>query len=81
MLTRLGALCTCRVSVLGYGGLRLTKTGNCKTLMVTCCSPSCLHVSESLRSLQFASRAKHIRNKPIVILDAKESLIQVPLPP
>ena len=26
--------------------------GNCKTLLVTCCSPSALHVSESLRSLQ-----------------------------
>ena len=26
--------------------------GNCKTLLVTCCSPSSLHLSESLRSLQ-----------------------------
>jgi hypothetical protein len=37
--------------------------GTCKTLMVTCCSSSSEHVSESLRSLHFASRAKHIRNK------------------
>lgn len=51
--------------------------GTCKTLMVTCCSSSSAHVNESLRSLQFASRAKHIRNKPVVVLDPKESLIQV----
>jgi hypothetical protein len=51
--------------------------GHCKTLMVTCCSASAIHVSESVRSLAFAAQAKHIRNKPVIILDPKESLIQV----
>ncbi|XP_010127848.1 PREDICTED: kinesin-like protein KIF27, partial [Chlamydotis macqueenii] len=40
--------------------------GNAKTVMITCISPSSSDFDESLNSLKYASRAKNIRNKPVV---------------
>ncbi|CAK9870580.1 unnamed protein product [Sphagnum jensenii] len=40
--------------------------GNSRTTLLCCCSPSSLHVSETLSTLRFGSRAKQIRNKPKV---------------
>jgi len=39
--------------------------GNGLAMMIACCSPSSLHVDETLRTLQYATRAKNIRNKPV----------------
>jgi hypothetical protein len=71
-----------KTTVVPYRDSTLTKLlmssigGTCKTLMITCCSPCETHVSETARTLDFACRAKNIKNKPIVVLDPTESLIQ-----
>jgi hypothetical protein len=49
--------------------------GNAKTLMIACCSPSDFHMYESLRCLEFASRTKNIRNKPVIQRDPTQNLI------
>jgi hypothetical protein len=49
--------------------------GNAKTLMIACCSPSDFHLYESLRCLEFASRTKNIRNKPVIQRDPTQNLI------
>uniref|UniRef100_A0A1I8GH55 Kinesin motor domain-containing protein n=1 Tax=Macrostomum lignano TaxID=282301 RepID=A0A1I8GH55_9PLAT len=43
--------------------------GSSRTLMVCCVSPALSSYDESLNSLKYANRAKHIRNKPIVHRD------------
>ncbi|GET85879.1 kinesin-like protein [Leishmania tarentolae] len=44
--------------------------GHGRTLMVACVSPSALHLEESLRTLHYAERARHIRATPVVHVDA-----------
>ncbi|KPI87638.1 kinesin-like protein [Leptomonas seymouri] len=44
--------------------------GHGLTLMVACVSPSALHLDESLRTLHYAQRARHIRTTPVVHVDA-----------
>ena len=39
-------------------------------LMIACCSPSAQHVEETLSTLSYATRAKNIRNKPMVAVRA-----------
>jgi len=39
--------------------------GNSKTALVITCSPSQLHVDETLSTLRFGRRAKNIKNKPV----------------
>ena len=43
--------------------------GNSNTLMVACVSPAESNFEESLNSLKYASRARRIKNKPIVNRD------------
>ena len=43
--------------------------------MVACCSPSSKYSEETLSTLQYASRAKNIRNSPMVQLDPHQRLI------
>ncbi|CAG9568810.1 kinesin-like protein [Leishmania major strain Friedlin] len=44
--------------------------GHGRTVMVACVSPSALHLEESLRTLHYAERARHIRATPVVHVDA-----------
>ncbi|KAJ4956807.1 hypothetical protein NE237_013590 [Protea cynaroides] len=40
--------------------------GNSRTVLLCCCSPSTLNASESLSTLRFGARAKHIKTSPRV---------------
>jgi hypothetical protein len=44
--------------------------GHGRTLMIACVSPSALHLDESLRTLHYAQRARHIQTVPVVHVDA-----------
>ena len=65
-----------------YRDSKLTKLlmdslgGSSSCVMVACCSPSGRFVEETLSTLQYASRAKSICNKPILQLDPSQRLIQ-----
>ena len=43
--------------------------GNSRTLMIACVSPADVNMEESLNSLRYASRARAIKNKPVVNRD------------
>ncbi|CAB4040001.1 kinesin KIF27, partial [Paramuricea clavata] len=43
--------------------------GNARTVMLTCLSPAAADLAENLNSLKYATRARHIKNKPIVNRD------------
>jgi hypothetical protein len=43
--------------------------GNANTLMICCISPSSVNLDESINALKYASRARYIKNKPIVNMD------------
>ncbi|GAX83449.1 hypothetical protein CEUSTIGMA_g10874.t1 [Chlamydomonas eustigma] len=64
-----------------YRDSKLTKLlmdslGGCAmALMIACCSPSSLHVEETLSTLGYATRAKNIQNRPVVQYDPKEQQI------
>ncbi|KAG7481121.1 hypothetical protein MATL_G00063450 [Megalops atlanticus] len=49
--------------------LRDSLGGNAQTLMIACVSPSSRCLQESLSSLMFASRARDVRNRPVVNWD------------
>lgn len=42
---------------------------------MTCISPSAHSVQETLKTLRYASRAKHIQNRPSIKIDPREDLI------
>ncbi len=44
------------------------------TIMLACISPSQHAVAETLRTLDYAARAKNIKNKPVVLLDPQQVL-------
>ena len=64
-----------------YRDSKLTKLlmdslgGSCLTLMVACCSPSEAYMEETLSTLNYATRARNIQNKPMIQMDQKEQLI------
>ncbi|XP_066139419.1 kinesin-like protein KIF12 [Euwallacea fornicatus] len=64
-----------------YRDSKLTKlladslAGNGVTLMVACVSPAKFNVHETLNTLRYASRAKRIVTKPVVLMDPREALI------
>ncbi|XP_046859359.1 kinesin-like protein KIF27 isoform X2 [Xenia sp. Carnegie-2017] len=43
--------------------------GNARTVMLTCVSPAAANLAENLNSLKYASRARYIKNKPVVNRD------------
>ena len=65
-----------------YRDSRLTRLlkdslgGNSRTLMLACVSPSDDAFGETLNTLQYAARARHIDNRPIVNTDSHEAAIQ-----
>ncbi|XP_037068103.1 kinesin-like protein KIF12 isoform X2 [Pollicipes pollicipes] len=64
-----------------YRDSKLTKlladslAGSGVTLMIACASPARSNISESLNTLRYASRAKRIKTKPIIVMDPREALI------
>jgi hypothetical protein len=50
--------------------------GNQKTVMIAALSPADYNFDETLSTLRYASRAKAIKNKPIVNEDPKDALLQ-----
>ncbi|XP_013145447.1 PREDICTED: kinesin-like protein KIF12 [Papilio polytes] len=64
-----------------YRDSKLTKlladslAGNGVTLMIACIAPTQANLSESINTLRYAARAKKIKSKPIVKIDARDALI------
>ncbi|XP_058984448.1 kinesin-like protein KIF12 isoform X2 [Musca domestica] len=64
-----------------YRDSQLTKlladslAGNGVTLMIACVSPANYNYAETLNTLRYASRAKRIRTKPVIMMDPREALI------
>ena len=50
--------------------------GNTKTVMVAAVSPADYNLDETLSTLRYASRAKAIKNKPVVNEDPKDALLK-----
>lgn len=50
--------------------------GNTKTVMIAAISPADFNYEETLTTLRYASRAKHIKNKPRVNQDPKDALLK-----
>lgn len=49
--------------------------GNANTFMIACASPSDTNFEETLNTLKYASRARHIKNKPVVNTDPHSAMI------
>ena len=49
--------------------------GNAKTFMIACISPAEINFEESLNTLKYASRARNIKNKPVVNRDPQSAVI------
>lgn len=49
--------------------------GNTKTLMIAACSPASDNYDETMSTLRYASRAKLIKNKPVVNMDPKDAML------
>ncbi|XP_068633105.1 kinesin-like protein KIF12 [Battus philenor] len=64
-----------------YRDSKLTKlladslAGNGVTLMIACIAPTRSNLSETVNTLRYAARAKKIKSKPIVKMDARDALI------
>ena len=66
--------CACGISVLAQTPEHLLTPqllmdslgGSALALMIACCSPTGAHVEETLSTLNYATRAKNIRNLPVV---------------
>ena len=50
--------------------------GNSRTTMIACVSPAEFNYEETLSTIKYASRARNIKNKPIVNRDANSMLIE-----
>jgi hypothetical protein len=49
--------------------------GNSRTIMIACISPAESNFDESLNTLKYASRARNIKNKPVINRDPQSTLI------
>jgi len=50
--------------------------GNTKTVMIAALSPADYNYEETLSTLRYASRAKAIKNKPVINEDPKDALLK-----
>jgi hypothetical protein len=50
--------------------------GNTKTVMIAAISPADYNYEETLSTLRYASRAKSIKNKPVINEDPKDALLK-----
>ncbi|XP_058081168.1 kinesin-like protein KIN-1 isoform X2 [Magnolia sinica] len=68
----INALTNGKMNHIPYRDSKLTRIlqdalgGNSRTAVLCCCSPSSLNASESLSTLRFGARAKHVRTSPRV---------------
>ncbi|MBK8156939.1 MAG: hypothetical protein IPK55_13630 [Streptococcus sp.] len=49
--------------------------GNSRTTMIACISPAEYNYDETLNTLKYASRARNIKNKPVINRDPNSALI------
>ncbi|OQR87285.1 tRNA uridine 5-carboxymethylaminomethyl modification enzyme gidA [Achlya hypogyna] len=81
VISALGAKTGVAPAFVPYRDSKLTKLlmdslgGQSLTLMVACVSPAPCFLEDTLSTLNYATRAKNIQNKPTVQTDPKESLI------
>ncbi|KAK8885817.1 Kinesin-like protein kif3a [Tritrichomonas musculus] len=70
-----------KMQIIPYRESSLTKIlkdslgGNARTLMIATLSPSSYNLNETLNTMWYAQRAKLIKNKAIINMDPKDSLI------
>ncbi|KAG9397158.1 Kinesin motor domain [Carpediemonas membranifera] len=85
--TVVNALTSGKSSHIPYRNSKLTRVlqeslgGNSSTSLIVCCSPSSFNSPETLSTLQFAHRAKTIKNRPVIneeltLEDMRELLAQ-----
>jgi len=78
----ISSLCDRKRTKVPYRDSKLTQLlmdslgGTSLTIMLACISPSNTNLSESVRTLEYASRAKNIKNKPVVLLDQQQSMVK-----
>ncbi|CAG9331710.1 unnamed protein product [Blepharisma stoltei] len=78
----INALVDGNVTHIPYRDSKLTRLlqdslgGNTKTVMIAVVSPADYNYEESLSTLRYASRAKFIKNKPIINEDPKDALLR-----
>lgn len=72
-----------RAGHIPYRDSKLTKLlsdslgGHGLALMVACISPAVLNLTETVKTLRYAQRAKKIKNKPVVNLDPREEMLMM----
>lgn len=72
---------TKKASHIPYRDSKLTRIlqdslgGNSRTSMIACCSPAESNYDETLNTLIYASRAREIKNKPVINRDPASQLI------
>jgi kinesin family protein 3/17 len=78
----ISALVTGGVTHIPYRDSKLTRLlqdslgGNMKTVMIAALSPADYNYEETLSTLRYASRAKSIKNKPVINEDPKDALLK-----
>lgn len=50
--------------------------GNSRTTMIACVSPAEINHEETLNAIKYASRARNIKNKPVINRDPNSLLIE-----
>lgn len=74
----IASLCDRKKAKAPYRDSKLTQLlmdsigGTSLTTMLACISPAASHIQESMRTLDYANRAKNIKNKPVVLLDPQQ---------
>jgi hypothetical protein len=77
----ISSLCDRKKTKIPYRDSKLTQLlmdsigGTSMTIMLACVSPASSHVNESIRTLNYASSAKNIKNKPVVLLDPQQTMV------
>ncbi len=85
MMQVISALAEGNTAHIPYRDSKLTKLlmdslgGSALALMIACCSPAAAAAEETLSTLTYATRAKNIRNRPIVQASTSR-LLKAPLP-
>lgn len=78
----ISALVDAKAKHIPYRDSKLTRLlqdslgGNTKTVMIANCGPADYNYDETLTTLRYASRAKHIKNKPKINEDPKDAMIR-----
>jgi len=77
----ISSLCDRKKTKIPYRDSKLTQLlmdsigGTSMTIMLACVSPAASHLNETMRTLNYASGAKNIKNKPVVLLDPQQTMV------